>query len=761
MLPIQKKLQLIFLGLACSVVTVCVIETVLAKWPVAVALTKTVNLFFYELFFKPALRPPQNLVIIDRGDASESLSRSEYASMIRQLHHAGAKCIALDVLFLGKNDYDRQSDRELVNSLAIAPEVILGIDFLSIESSTADTTTMLVERLALPDSLCQFLRNEVGAFYEFPAKGISHHLDSLFAAVQQGGHVNNFGAQHHHFPPVMTFQQKCYPAFAVAIAKRCAETEGRAFPWVELYDATDDDGQLLINFIPVSDFVQRSWSEASVRLRNRPEEFRDAVVIIVNSLSSFERRVEVPIDRNYPKWALLASATSQLLLDRNIECSMIFAPAFFSGFLVSLGILWLLVVAPRLAKKWQKTRLIFITGTGLFLVFIFLVLNLGRQWLGVGVPLLVFNISMLVVRKVYYRWTKAPQYTEFGLAISERQGTKYPVQVFESDFGVDTSDISFESFLEEEKFQATINRIKEWRASREDLRWIGDKFFNAIFQREVYHLLQKSLDKARHENKYVRFRLRLDAPELISLPWELMHSSDLDSEYIALHKRLSLVRYLPLARAYRKSHYQGPLKVLVFISRSRINELDVLKEKKNIKKALRPLIWSGDVRLRICEQATLENLSRELDRHPDILHYIGHADFDDERNEAYLEFEAEHRVFARTLKGSLAESSIKLAVLNSCKTAAATETDAFTGVAQNLVKAGIPAVVAMQLKIPDDTAAWFSEIFYSKLLRFFSIAVAVAETRRKIMERTELDQQHWATPVLFMREGEPILFNPS
>lgn len=192
-----------------------------------------------------------------------------------------------------------------------------------------------------------------------------------------------------------------------------------------------------------------------------------------------------------------------------------------------------------------------------------------------------------------------------------------------------------------------------------------------------------------------------------------------------------------------------------------MDDLGFLKEKKNIKKALRPLIWSLDVRIRICEQTTMENLSRELEGHPDILHYIGHAGFDDRQNEAYLEFDGGHKVFARTLKSLLAESSIKLAVLNSCETAAAAETDAFTGVAQNLVKVGIPAVVAMQLRIPDDTATWFSEIFYSKLLQFHSIAVAVAETRRKTMERTELDQQHWATPVLFMREGEPVLFDPN
>jgi CHASE2 domain-containing sensor protein len=773
MLPINKKLRLIFIGLATNAVAGLVVTILLAILPRTWDLSKSLDLYFYNKMFQPRLRPPANILIIDSNDPAGNRSRSEYAAMIRQLQQAGVKSIAFDLVFLAPHDYDPEGDREFVESVSEFPQVILAINFGS-DQPPSPSAKMILEQLALPGTLCQVLlpRNIAIRQVELP-------FDHLMAVVRHVGHINTANKEYHHFPAAMTFEGKCYASLPVELARVYFESEeslplssepatnGHAQSRTTsdhlfrlIKNHLDEDGQLLVNFISEYEFRSNffSWNDAKQLLQSRADRFQNAVVLIVNPSADAQSYVPSPLGP-YPSWALLTSITSQLLLGKYIDASVVFVPAIFSSTLALLGLMWLLFVAPRLDKKWQKTRVIFVAGAGLFLFLIFVLLHFGRQWIGVVIPLLMFNFSMLVVRKLYYQWTKSPQYVPLGLAVLERQGTKYPVQVFESEVGVDTSDISFDSFLEDEKFQVTISRIKEWEAKREDLRWIGNKLFNALFQNEVYHLLQNSLDKAQRENKYVRLKLRLDAPELVCLPWELMHSTDLDSEYITLHRRLSLVRYLPVARPYRKLQSRSPLKILVFISRTK--DLKVLEEREDIKKTLKPLIRSWDVRMRICEQATMENLGRELEHKPDILHYIGHADFDDGQNEAYLEFESEQKVFARTLKSLLAESSIKLAVLNSCKTAAAAKTDAFTGVAQNLVKVGIPAVVAMQLKIPDDTAAWFSEIFYSKFLRFYSIAVAVAETRRKIMERTELDQQHWATPVLFMRDGEPIRFDPS
>jgi len=65
----------------------------------------------------------------------------------------------------------------------------------------------------------------------------------------------------------------------------------------------------------------------------------------------------------------------------------------------------------------------------------------------------------------------------------------------------------------------------------------------------------------------------------------------------------------------------------------------------------------------------------------------------------------------------------------------------------------------MQFKIPDETAVHFSQVFYSKLLEENSIDAAMSEARKRIVEKTALDQQHWATPVLFMRKYDGILFD--
>lgn len=760
MLTIKKKLRLLITGLLCSLVAGLMVTAFFQFLSKTWDLARALDLYFYNIFFVPTLKPPANLFIIDTNDPDESRSRGEYADIIHQLRQAGARCIAFDILFLKPHVEDPDGDRKLAQSVAGGPEVILAMTFDRDQPPPAWKKAEL-KRLALPDSLGAKFTPKIIAPREAQLP-----FDSLFFVTPHLGHINSVGGESHRFPLAMAYNEKLYAALPFEMARIYFAADSGLHHLTDL--PIDKDGQLLVNFIPLDKIKRRlyAWKDMT-ELLQKPQAniFHNAVVLIVNPMADSDistvSGTHEPTLETYPGWALLASVASQLLLNRHIEARVVSDPAFYSMFMVLLGMLWLLLVAPRLDKKWRKTRVIFVAGSGLFLLLIFLLLNLGRQWIGVVVPLLAFNVSMLMARKVYYVWTKPPQYVKLGLAVSERQGNKYPVQVFESEVGVDTSDISFDSFLEEEKFQDTIDRIKDWEASREDIRWIGDKFFNALFPSQIYYLLQNSLDKAQRENKYVRLRLRLDASELVCLPWELMHSSNLDSEYIALHRRLSLVRFLPLGRLHVNSQSRRPLTILVFISRSRMDDLGFLKEKKNIKKALRPLIWSLDVRIRICEQATMENLSRELEGHPDILHYIGHAGFDDRQNEAYLEFDGGHKVFARTLKSLLAESSIKLAVLNSCETAAAAETDAFTGVAQNLVKVGIPAVVAMQLRIPDDTATWFSEIFYSKLLQFHSIAVAVAETRRKTMERTELDQQHWATPVLFMREGEPVLFDPN
>ena len=59
--------------------------------------------------------------------------------------------------------------------------------------------------------------------------------------------------------------------------------------------------------------------------------------------------------------------------------------------------------------------------------------------------------------------------------------------------------------------------------------------------------------------------------------------------------------------------------------------------------------------------------------------------------------------------------SLRLAFLNACEGARASEGDLFSGVAQSLVQQGIPAVVAMQFPISERAAGVLVHEFYASL----------------------------------------------
>jgi hypothetical protein len=783
MLPINKKLQLVLIGLACSIVTALAINILIARWEKAGNFAKSVDLYFYNIFFKLAQKPHPRLMIIDSDDKTETRPRADYAQMIRRLREAGAKCIALDIRFLGERD--PQEDQELIASVAETPQVIFAIDFSS-DQRPPQPTMQLLEQFAFADSVCEILIPKIVA-----ERGVDLPFNELLLTLATHfnhnampiGHINSASAQYHHFPPVLPYERKCYASLPIAVAMRYFDmksdlsqkadsTHSVGDKQVDTTEQTlnfrnlplDGDGQLLVNFIALENFrpFPYSWQDADSLARANPEHFRKAVVLIVNSAA------EPPISTllgPYPKWAFLASVTNQLLLNSHIDISVLLYPAVFSALISGLGIVLFLFVAPRLSKKWRKTRVVFVFGTLLYLLLIFLMLRYGRLWLGVLTPLLVYNTSMLVVRYRYYQMVKAPHYVNFGIAVLERQKGGYPIKIFEAPGGVEEGNLVLDpAFIKEASFDDALRQLKNLEAVDKDIKIVGDKLFEALFPNEAFYILKSSLEQVGREGKKLRLILHLDSPELVGLPWELMHSAKLPPGHIALNKRVSVLRYLPRAQPVKRQPFRAPLDILVAISSpAGLRPLDVEAERKAITKALLPLIWSGDVRLRFCEHATLDKLLTELKRSPDVLHYIGHSKFDKKRETAFLELETDgaevDSVEAEKVGNLLHDSTVRLVVLNSCESAAASANDAFTGVAQKLLDVGVPAAVAMQYKIRDDTAMLFSKVFYSTLITNYSIEAAVAEARLRILTGARDDPQGWATPVLFMRTQDGKFFD--
>ncbi|NWJ98995.1 MAG: CHAT domain-containing protein, partial [Chloroflexi bacterium] len=77
-----------------------------------------------------------------------------------------------------------------------------------------------------------------------------------------------------------------------------------------------------------------------------------------------------------------------------------------------------------------------------------------------------------------------------------------------------------------------------------------------------------------------------------------------------------------------------------------------------------------------------------------------------------------------------------------------------------LIKAGIPAVIAMQESIRDDSATRFARFFYPALAEGQPIGLALAEARKRLAEvgEGEGEVSDWVMPVLFTARPELPLF---
>lgn len=289
------------------------------------------------------------------------------------------------------------------------------------------------------------------------------------------------------------------------------------------------------------------------------------------------------------------------------------------------------------------------------------------------------------------------------------------------------------------------------------LQQIGEEIGQALFPEEVRRRFETSLHDATKAGEGLRVRLRFHGEGLANIPWEVAR---LDEDYLALRPATPLVRYVPASEPPRKLSIRGPVHVLGIIS-SPLDQLPLTvdEEKARLEKALEPLIKSGRLRLTWLEKITTPALQEALRRNVHVVHYIGHGDYDAEKQEGELLFEAESgessSVSASWLATLLRDSGVRLAFLNACKTAHAAD-----GVAEVLVRREVPATLGMQVSVRDDVATAFSETFYAALVDGWPVDAAVVEGRKAIVNALNNDpnQPDWVHPVLYMRAPDGVLF---
>ena len=338
-----------------------------------------------------------------------------------------------------------------------------------------------------------------------------------------------------------------------------------------------------------------------------------------------------------------------------------------------------------------------------------------------------------------------------------------PAGEAQTDFTLPFSDEGLENLVLKVVGSIGRARRKVRRIEPQESRLIedfGSQLFQAVFSGPVRECLGRSRIAAENKDAGLRVRLRLPG-DLANIPWEYLY----DDEYgfLGLDPRTALVRYLEMSAPVQPFPIRPPLRILTVVSApTDIPEIDGEKEWGKLKDELDGLVRDGMVQLDRLETGTLAELLPPLRQNEyHVLHFIGHGGYDEEAHDGALAFEDEDRntrlVTGRDLMQMISgHRSLRLVVLNACEGARSATDDPFGGVAQVLVRRGIPAVVAMQFEISDPAALVFSPSFYQAIAQGMPVDVATVEARKTMFARGHTVE--WATPVLYLRSQDGRVF---
>lgn len=306
------------------------------------------------------------------------------------------------------------------------------------------------------------------------------------------------------------------------------------------------------------------------------------------------------------------------------------------------------------------------------------------------------------------------------------------------------------------------------------IRDLGEKLFEVLFNGQVKRLYDAAT--FRHRNKRLNIIFTSAVAWLSDLPWEMAYDPGYKGFISTSNVRFvrNVLTPVPADKIERK---RDKLKILV-VSAQAIGAGTISNEAETqrIKDSFRGLIEMGLVEVDVIVRCTPDLLHSVLrstgdDLEYDVLHFIGHGRYDPEEG-GFIEFEQDsgysHELSARELTDIVRSRGIRIVFLNACETGRGAGKDRKgnkkdpganynKGVAIELAKEGLPAVVANQYSVVDQLASLFSLHFYSCLAHGLSIADSMREARIAVSGSEEAEPMDWGVPVLFSRNPNATL----
>jgi streptogramin lyase len=366
-----------------------------------------------------------------------------------------------------------------------------------------------------------------------------------------------------------------------------------------------------------------------------------------------------------------------------------------------------------------------------------------------------------------------PEYDELKLRIEPGEAGGYRVTAFGPGDVVATG--RFTSPLTEEELDDFIQSVGLPRQRKrgtepshmDEVKNLGERLLRELLTGDVGDVYQGARWTANSRGRGLRLSLSLTGvPRLMELPWEFVYARP-ENLFLAQGLFTPLVRSLDLKTAPAPRSLELPLRILALASSpSGFKRLDVEAERAKLESALAPLIERKTVMIDWLESATLAELDMRIGA-PDelhVLHYIGHGAYDHDTQTGVLVLEDDRGKPDHVSGDRIAalvhnEPSLRLVVLNTCEGARVSHVDPFSGVATSLLRAGLPAVIGMQMEITDEAAITFSSRLYTALAQGYPIDGALALARTAIfISDNDLE---FGTPVLFLRSAQATLFDVS
>ncbi len=328
-----------------------------------------------------------------------------------------------------------------------------------------------------------------------------------------------------------------------------------------------------------------------------------------------------------------------------------------------------------------------------------------------------------------------------------------------SDAG-QTQNISRQSLPNNESFQDSLTMLQSLFVDEESVKKLGEMIHDFLFPPEVTRLFTKV--KAQNENVRIRINIYGESLELHQIPWEYCR---FDEEYFATDLSTPIVRFIPTFQEAASLHTPEQMRVLVALSSpADQSPINLEKESARIQKALAPLERNGKIDLKIQEHMTNDDLIDEfMDFQPHIFHFVGHGGTK-ENGEGFIlledwegnaaEFDAEDMMtLVKTTNGAT-----KLIIFAACESGVAgagaegAKNGGFMGMGPRILKE-VPAVIAMQYVVPQETAFDFTKNMYAALAKGEPLDRAVTRSRIRVFLKGK-DKVFWGTPVLFMRSPD-------